>query len=89
MHLLINEMRVVMTLWCLMRSPLIYGGAVSGGGHDVVDPQILRIVTNRDMLTMTDDVQQPTLLPSQVGNAILITDFHINGPFAETGSGQT
>jgi hypothetical protein len=55
-----------------------FGGAVSGGGHDVVDPQILRIVTNRDMLTMTDDVQQPTLLPSQVGNAILITYFHIN-----------
>eukprot|EP01052_Picozoa_sp_SAG31_P051032 SAG31_NODE_11927_length_985_cov_1.169300_1_plen_279_part_10 len=48
MHLSTSEMRIVMTLWCLLRSPLIYGGAVAGA--NAVLPEILRIVTNRDML---------------------------------------
>eukprot|EP01050_Picozoa_sp_SAG11_P010120 SAG11_NODE_996_length_6253_cov_3.652909_5_plen_325_part_00 len=70
MHLTINEMRVVMTLWCLVRSPLIYGGAVAGS--KAVDPQILSIVTNTDMLRIADDVQQPTLLPSSQHEHIII-----------------
>ncbi len=63
MDLTISEMRIVMTLWCLLRSPLIFGGAVVGS--NAVDPHIFSTVTNTDMLRITDDVQQPTLLPSQ------------------------
>lgn len=61
MHLQINEMRVVMTLWSLLRSPLVFGGAIADG----IAPAIASIVTNKQVLAMTDDVVSPTPLPKQ------------------------
>lgn len=78
MHLTISEMRVVMTLWCMLRSPLIFGGAVAGS--NAVDPQILSIVTNADMLKVTDDVQQPMLLPSKHDHIIKWMAFSASNP---------
>ena len=78
MHLTISEMRVVMSLWCMVRSPLIYGGAVVG--PKAVDPQILRIVTNADILRVADDVQQPTLLRSQHEHIITWMAFSASDP---------
>ena len=47
----------------MLRSPLIYGGAVAGEG--AVPPAIAAIVTNTDMLRATDDVAAPFPLPPQ------------------------
>lgn len=78
MHLTTSEMRVVMTLWCLLRSPLIFGGAIAGA--NAVDSQVRSIVTNADMLRITDDVQQPTLLPSQHDHIVTWMAFSASDP---------
>lgn len=78
MHLSIGEMRIVMTLWCMLRSPLIYGGAVAGA--NAVPPQILQIVTNRDMLRMTDDIQRPMPLPVQHDHIVMWMAFSASDP---------
>ena len=60
MHLSLSEMRSVMTLWCVMRSPLLFGGDITQAGD--ISPEIKSIVTHPDLLRMTDDVVAPRLL---------------------------
>ena len=56
-----NEMRVVMSLWSMMRSPLVYGGDITAGAGSI-PPAVKAVVTNRDMLGLTDDVVQPFMV---------------------------
>ena len=52
-----------------MRSPLIYGGAVTGAG--AVPPEVYSIVTNQEMLRITDDIVAPAEVdPVQRGECI-------------------
>ena len=42
-----QEQRTLMTLWCIAKSPLMYGGDLR-----VLDPFTLELITNRDVLEM-------------------------------------
>lgn len=44
-HFTPDEQRTVMTLWCIARSPLMFGGDLPS-----IDPATLRLITNRSVL---------------------------------------
>ena len=42
-----NEQRTVMNLWCMFRSPLMFGGALT---EELMDEDTLALITNRELL---------------------------------------
>lgn len=70
MKLSVGEMRVVMRLWCLMRSPLLFGGDITSGGAASVPPAVAAVATNPQMLRVTDDVVRPAPLPAPASGSM-------------------